>query len=192
MPWVAVNIAPQQFLQPDFIPYLRGVIMETGLPAQCLKLEVTEGVAVLDAERTRQVLEECRDIGIRVGLDDFGTGYSSLSYLHSLPFDTIKIDRAFVAALNQPKSRKIVRTILDLAGNLDLTVVAEGIETADQQAALTTMGCGMGQGFLLSMPLEELAAFALLAEGSPYARGRAARRRQGVKAAKPRLQSHPA
>ncbi len=192
MPWVAVNIAPQQFLQPDFIPYLRGVIMETGIPAQCLKLEVTEGVAVLDAERTRQVLEECRDIGIRVGLDDFGTGYSSLSYLHSLPFDTIKIDRAFVAALNQPKSRKIVRTILDLAGNLDLTVVAEGIETADQQAALTTMGCGMGQGFLLSMPLEELAAFALLAEGSPYARGRAARRRQGVKAAKPRLQSHPA
>ncbi|WP_084601094.1 putative bifunctional diguanylate cyclase/phosphodiesterase [Novosphingobium acidiphilum] len=187
MPWVAVNIAPQQFLQPDFIPYLRSVIMETGVPAQCLKLEVTEGVAVLDAERTRRVLEQCREIGIRVGLDDFGTGYSSLSYLHSLPFDTIKIDRAFVAAMDQPKSRKIVRTILDLAANLELTVVAEGIETADQQAALTAMGCGMGQGFLLSLPLEEIAAFDLLAEGSPYARGRAARRRSGAQSFKPRL-----
>jgi len=144
------------------VPYLRAMIMETGIPAECLKLEVTEGVAVLDAERTRRVLEQCRDIGIRVGLDDFGTGYSSLSYLHSLPFDTIKIDRAFVAALDQSKSRKIVRTILDLAGDLDLTVVAEGIETAEQQAALTAMGCEMGQGFLLSMPLDEAAAFKLL------------------------------
>ncbi|KUR79992.1 diguanylate cyclase [Novosphingobium sp. Fuku2-ISO-50] len=160
--FIAVNIAPQQFLQPDFVPYLRAMIMETGIPAECLKLEVTEGVAVLDAERTRQVLEQCRDIGIRVGLDDFGTGYSSLSYLHSLPFDTIKIDRAFVAAVDQSKSRKIVRTILDLAGDLDLTVVAEGIETAEQQAALTAMGCEMGQGFLLSRPLDEAAAFKLL------------------------------
>ncbi|WP_353230309.1 EAL domain-containing protein [Novosphingobium sp.] len=162
LPFVAVNIAPQQFLQPDFVTYLRGVIMETGVPPSGLKLEVTEGVAVLDADRTRRVLEQCRDIGIRVGLDDFGTGYSSLSYLHSLPFDTIKIDRAFVAAMDQPKSRKIVRTILDLAGNLDLMVVAEGIETADQQAALTAMGCGMGQGFLLSTPLDETAAFMLV------------------------------
>ena len=175
LPWVAVNIAPQQFLQPDFIPYLRTVIMETGVEAACLKLEVTEGVAILDADRTCRVLEQCREIGIRVGLDDFGTGYSSLSYLHSLPFDTIKIDRAFVAALDQPKSRKIVRTILDLAGNLDLTVVAEGIETADQQAALTAMGCGMGQGFLLSLPLDETAAFDLLADDSPLAE--AARRK---------------
>ena len=167
LPWVAVNIAPQQFLQPDFIAYLRDVVMETGVSTASLKLEVTEGVAILDAERTRRVLEQCRDIGIRVGLDDFGTGYSSLSYLHSLPFDTIKIDRSFVAALDQPKSRKIVRTILDLAGNLDLTVVAEGIETADQQKALAAMGCGMGQGFLLSLPLAEAAAFELLAEDSP-------------------------
>ncbi len=167
LPFVAVNIAPQQFLLPDFVPYLRGVIMETGVPPSCLKLEVTEGVAVLDAERTRRVLENCREIGIRVGLDDFGTGYSSLSYLHSLPFDSIKIDRAFVAALDKPKSRKIVRTILDLAGNLDLTVVAEGIETADQQAALTAMGCGMGQGFLLSVPLIEAEAFDLVHASGP-------------------------
>ncbi|WP_420383218.1 putative bifunctional diguanylate cyclase/phosphodiesterase [Novosphingobium sp.] len=162
-PFVSVNIAPQQFLQPDFVPYLRTVVMETGVPARCLKLEVTEGVAVLDADRTRRVLEECRDIGVRVALDDFGTGYSSLSYLHSLPFDIIKIDRAFVAVMDQPKSLKIVHTILDLAINLGLRVVAEGIETAEQQAALTALGCEMGQGFWLSVPMEEARAFALLA-----------------------------
>jgi predicted signal transduction protein with EAL and GGDEF domain len=162
LPFVAVNIAPQHFLQPDFVSHLHRVIAESGIQPECLKLEVTEGVAVLDAERTRIVLEQCRDIGIRVGLDDFGTGYSSLSYLHSLPFDTIKIDRAFVAALDQPKSRKIVRTILDLAGSLELTVVAEGIETSDQQQALTAMGCGMGQGFLLSLPLDEASAFGMV------------------------------
>ena len=189
LPWVAVNIAPQQFLQPDFVPYLRAVIMETGVPSHCLKLEVTEGVAILDAERTRRVLEQCREIGIRVGLDDFGTGYSSLSYLHSLPFDTIKIDRAFVAALDQPKSRKIVRTILELAGNLDLSVVAEGIETADQQAALTAMGCGMGQGFLLSLPLGEIAAFDLLADQSAYAN---AGRRKLAESPKAPLRALPA
>ena len=109
------------------------------------------------------VLEECRDIGVRVALDDFGTGYSSLSYLHSLPFDIIKIDRAFVAVMDQPKSLKIVHTILDLAINLGLRVVAEGIETAEQQAALTALGCEMGQGFWLSVPMEEARAFALLA-----------------------------
>jgi predicted signal transduction protein with EAL and GGDEF domain len=162
LPFVAINIAPQQFLQPDFVLDLRDVIVQSGVPAPCVKLEVTEGVAIIDAERTREVLEQCRAIGVRVGLDDFGTGYSSLSYLHSLPFDTIKIDRAFVAALDQPKSRKIVRTILDLAGNLDLTVVAEGIETTDQQQALAAMGCDMGQGFLLSLPLDEVTAFGLV------------------------------
>lgn len=161
-PFVAVNIAPQQFLLRDFVACLRRLLIETGLDPRYLKLEVTEGVAVLDAERTAMVLDQCREIGVRVGLDDFGTGYSLLSYLHSLPFDTIKIDRSFVAALDQPKSRKIVRTILDLAGNLDLAVVAEGIETADQQRMLTAMGCEMGQGFLLSLPLDEAAAFELV------------------------------
>ncbi|EGD58296.1 diguanylate cyclase/phosphodiesterase with PAS/PAC and GAF sensor [Novosphingobium nitrogenifigens DSM 19370] len=162
LPFIAVNIAPQQFLQSDFVAYLRKVIEDTGVPPHCLKLEVTEGVAILDADRTRRVLEECRGIGVRTGLDDFGTGYSSLSYLHSLPFDTIKIDRSFIAALDQPKSRKIVHTILDLAINLDLNVVAEGIETTDQQAALTAMGCDMGQGFHLGLPLEEKTAFSML------------------------------
>jgi len=160
LPFVAVNIAPQQFLQPNFIHNLRAVVMETGVPPGCLKLEVTEGVAIIDAERTRDVLEQCRAMGVRTGLDDFGTGYSSLAYLHSLPFDVLKIDRSFVASIDQPKSQQIVRTILDLARNLGLRVVAEGIETDAQAASLDGMGCVMGQGFYMGRPLSEDEAFA--------------------------------
>jgi diguanylate cyclase (GGDEF)-like protein len=165
LPFIAVNIAPQQFLQPNFIQQLRDVVMETGVPPGCVKLEVTESVAIIDADRTCRVLEQCRAIGVRTGLDDFGTGYSSLSYLHSLPFDTLKIDRTFVAALNQPKSLSIVRAILDLAERLELTVIAEGIETSLQSHQLDALGCQMGQGFFLGRPMPEEQAFGLVAPG---------------------------
>ena len=160
LPSIAVNIAPMQFLQAGFVPQLRRILLETGVPPSCLKLEVTEGVAIIDAERTRLVLEQCRAIGVRTGLDDFGTGYSSLSYLHSLPFDTLKIDRTFIAALDQPKSLNIVRAILDLARKLDLGVVAEGIETSKQSRQLEAWGCDSGQGFFLGRPEPESQAFA--------------------------------
>ncbi|MFC3592182.1 bifunctional diguanylate cyclase/phosphodiesterase [Novosphingobium piscinae] len=159
LPSVAVNIAPVQFLQPDFIAQLRAVLRETGVPPACLKLEVTEGVAIIDSERTRRTLEQCRDIGVRTGLDDFGTGYSSLSYLHSLPFDTLKIDRSFIAAMERPKSLSIVRTILDLSKKLGLSVVAEGIETDRQSLSLAAWGCEFGQGYLLGRPEPEATAF---------------------------------
>lgn len=158
-PSVAVNIAPVQFLQPDFITQLQAVLRDTGVPPACLKLEVTEGVAILDSERTRRTLEQCRDIGVRTGLDDFGTGYSSLSYLHSLPFDTLKIDRSFIAAMERPKSLSIVRTILDLSKKLGLSVVAEGIETDRQSLNLAAWGCEFGQGYLLGRPEPEAKAF---------------------------------
>ena len=165
LPFIAINIAPQQFLQPNFAQHVRRVLMETGVPPACVKLEVTEGVAIIDAERTRRVLEQCRSWGVRTGLDDFGTGYSSLSYLHTLPFDTLKIDRSFISQMHQPKSRNIVRTILDLAENLEIGVVAEGIETMEQCAALGDMGCPLGQGFHLGRPLSEREAFALVEQG---------------------------
>lgn len=104
LPFVAVTIAPQQFLQLGFITNLRSVVMETGIPPGCLKLEVTGGVAIIDDYRTRRALEECREMGVRTGLDEFGTGYSLLAYLHSLSFDTLKVDRSFVAALHEPRS----------------------------------------------------------------------------------------
>lgn len=158
-PSMAVNIAPVQFLQPDFIAQLQAVLRDTGVPPTCLKLEVTEGVAILDSERTRRTLEQCRDIGVRTSLDDFGTGYSSLSYLHSLPFDTLKIDRSFIAAMERPKSLSIVRTILDLSKKLGLSVVAEGIETDRQSLSLAAWGCEFGQGYLLGRPEPEATAF---------------------------------
>lgn len=161
LPFVSVNIAPLQFLQPNFVANVERVLAETGVPPQCLRLEVTEGVAIIDADRTRDVLEQVRAWGVHTSLDDFGTGYSSLSYLQNLPFDTLKIDRAFIASMDDPKSRKIIRAILDLAENLNLSVVAEGIETSQQGEALVEMGCGLGQGYHLARPLEEARAFAL-------------------------------
>ncbi len=160
-PFVSINIAPQQFLQPNFAQSVQRVLVETGVPPECLRLEVTEGVAIIDAERTRQVLEDVRASGVRTSLDDFGTGYSSLSYLQNLPFDTLKIDRSFIASMDDPKSRNIIRAILDLAENLNLSVVAEGIESPEQGAALVEMGCQFGQGYYLGMPLNESEAFAL-------------------------------
>jgi len=160
-PFVSINIAPMQFLQPNFAEGVQRVLVETGVPPECLRLEVTEGVAIIDSERTRQVLEEVRASGVRPSLDDFGTGYSSLSYLQNLPFDTLKIDRSFIASMDDPKSRNIIRAILDLADNLNLSVVAEGIESPEQGAALVEMGCEFGQGYYLGMPLMEAEAFAL-------------------------------
>ncbi|MEO0032609.1 MAG: hypothetical protein RIS94_2367 [Pseudomonadota bacterium] len=162
LPFVSINIAPQQFLQPSFSAHVHRVLIETGVPPECLRLEVTEGVAIIDPDRTRQVLEEVRAWGVCTSLDDFGTGYSSLSYLQNLPFDTLKIDRSFIASMDDPKSRNIIRAILDLAGNLNLSVVAEGIETPEQGASLLEMGCEFGQGFHLGRPLDEASAFALV------------------------------
>ncbi len=165
LPYISINIAPQQFLQPTFSSHVQRVLLETGVPPDLVRLEVTEGVAIIDPDQTRQVLERVRGWGVKTSLDDFGTGYSSLSYLQNLPFDTLKIDRSFIASMDDPKSRKIIRAILDLASNLNLTVVAEGIETMEQGASLREMGCEYGQGYHLGRPLDEANAFALVWPG---------------------------
>ncbi len=162
-PFVSINIAPQQFLQPNFVARVQDVLMATGIDPTMVRLEVTEGVAILDATRTAKVLNEIREWGVRTSLDDFGTGYSSLSYLQKLPFDTLKIDRSFVAAIEDKRSRHIIHTILDLARAMDMSVVAEGIELEHQQSVLTNMGCGFGQGYLYGKPADEEAAFAMVA-----------------------------
>ncbi|OYU37101.1 EAL domain-containing protein [Novosphingobium sp. PASSN1] len=162
LPYISINIAPQQFLQPSFSAHVQRVLLETGVLPELVRLEVTEGVAIIDPDQTRQVLEQVRSWGVKTSLDDFGTGYSSLSYLQNLPFDTLKIDRSFIASMDDPKSRKIIRAILDLASNLNLSVVAEGIETGEQGASLREMGCEFGQGYHLGRPLDEASAFALI------------------------------
>ncbi len=163
---MSVNVSPRQFHQPDFVETVIDAVSRAGCPPQTVRLEITESVTIQDAGRTIAILERLRAFGVRVSIDDFGTGYSSLSYLHQLPFDTLKIDRSFVAALQtKADGREIIRTILDLARNLEMDVVAEGAETASHVAQLTEMGCGYAQGFYFSKPLDGDAATRLLAGG---------------------------
>lgn len=164
LPFISINISPQQFLQPEFVDRVKAVLMETGITPAAVRLEVTEGVAIMDAARTSSILEEIRGWGVKTSLDDFGTGFSSLSYLQSLPFDALKIDRSFVSALSgSDKSRGIIQAILDLARTMGMTVIAEGIETVEQEELLQGMGCDMGQGFRYGRAEANAAAFAKLA-----------------------------
>jgi diguanylate cyclase (GGDEF)-like protein len=158
-PFISVNVAPQQFLQPNFLAHLRTVIAESGVDPVGLRLEVTETVAILDHQRTGRILQAIKDMGIHTSLDDFGTGFSSLSYLHTLPFDSLKIDRSFIFALDNPRCLKIVQTILDLAQRLEMEVVAEGIEDQAHCDQLQQLGCQLGQGYLFARPLPEDLAF---------------------------------
>jgi len=158
---VSVNISAQGFGQPDIVQQVASVLEETGLEPHNLRLEITESVAMADAERARTILIELKALGVRISLDDFGTGYSSLSYLQRFPVDTLKIDRSFIVGMDQNNEcREIVRTILNLAGTLGLDVIAEGTETASQVDNLERLECKFGQGFFFSrpLPLDELHA----------------------------------
>ena len=129
------------------------VLRETGLDPKCLKLEVTEGSIMQDAETALTTLRQLKLMGIGLEIDDFGTGYSSLSYLQRLPFDTVKIDRSFIRELGvSAESSEIVKTIVELARSLEMCVVAEGVETKDQFERLITLGCQYVQGFYFARP----------------------------------------
>jgi EAL domain-containing protein (putative c-di-GMP-specific phosphodiesterase class I) len=150
---VSVNLSPKQIADPLLLETIDSALAETGLPPACLKLELTESVMMERGEDGTRVLQEIRSRGVEIWVDDFGTGYSSLQYLHRFPVDGLKIDRAFVAQLDgTPESETMVRTILGLARNFGLQVVAEGIETEVQAAALRRLGCVRCQGWLYGRP----------------------------------------
>ena len=150
---VAVNISPTQFRTGDFPGFVHAVLMETGLPAERLELEVTEGVLIDDFSRAISILCRLKALGVHIALDDFGTGYSSMSYLHSFPFDKIKIDRAFVGDLEDNRhSMAIVRAVIDLGHSLNVPILAEGVETAEQLAILKRGGCDEVQGYFTGRP----------------------------------------
>ena len=164
---ISVNVSPRQFAQPDLAAQVRAVIVEMGIDPHCLRLEITEGAMIGDMERVAGVLRELQELGVRVSIDDFGTGYSSLSYLHSLPLDLLKIDRSFVGAMAvNEESLQIVRTIMSLAHNLGMDVVAEGPEDAEQVAQLRSIGCEFGQGYYFSKPVDLASATAYLAQAT--------------------------
>jgi EAL domain-containing protein (putative c-di-GMP-specific phosphodiesterase class I)/GGDEF domain-containing protein len=161
---VAVNLSPVQFTSGTILQTIRDALERHGLPAYRLEIEITEGTLMKDSEIVLGQLRVLRDMGVGVALDDFGTGYSSLGYLWKFPFSKIKIDRSFVAALEQSASAKgILRSIVKLGHGLGMTVTAEGIETRTQLASLRELGCDMAQGYLLGRPAgpDELAAIVI-------------------------------
>jgi diguanylate cyclase (GGDEF)-like protein len=151
---VAVNVSPRCLLDKGFPEGVVRLLSETGVPAQRLELELTESSVMSDPDRALAILQSLRDVGIRLAIDDFGTGYSSMAYLKRLPVTEIKIDRTFVTEMDSDMSdAAIVRSSLELARNLNLEVVAEGVETQAVWDELTTLGCGSAQGYFLSRPL---------------------------------------
>jgi diguanylate cyclase (GGDEF)-like protein len=150
---IAVNLTMFDLLDTSLPEKVERLLEETGVDPQLLELEITERVIMADPVRVREVVERLKEIGVRLAIDDFGTGYSSLSYLKSLPIDVIKIDRSFVIAMTAEDSdRAIVRSTIDLAHNLGLTVVAEGVETQETLDELLGFGCDVAQGFYIAPP----------------------------------------
>jgi diguanylate cyclase (GGDEF)-like protein len=167
---VSVNLSGRQLTQPDLVEQIDLILAETGLEPEGLRLEITESVIIQHSGPATNVLRRLKERGIRLSMDDFGTGYSSLSYLHHFPLDMIKIDRSFIGRMcEEDGDRAIVRTIVSLARNLGMDVVAEGVETAWQVDLLREMGCQYGQGYFFSRPVKAETAGEQLGERLLYA-----------------------
>lgn len=170
---IAVNLSPLQFTNAELIPHLSETLSLHALKPSCLTLEITESTAMRDVEASLIILQQLHDMGIRISIDDFGTGYSSLLYLKRLPASELKIDRGFISELvDDTEDSAIVSAIVALGHTLNMSIVAEGVETADQKELLTRLGCNSMQGFFLSrpQPAEQIDAMmkevSLLAESS--------------------------
>ena len=159
---LAVNISPRQLLEPGFVDELEAIVAETGLDTRSLILEITENVFIEDVASVTERLEAIRGLGVRIALDDFGTGFSSLGYLARLPIDVLKLDRSFVSQLGPRSERALFHGIVALAHSLELSAVAEGVETEDQLAVLRDAGCEHGQGYLFAKPMSAERIAALL------------------------------
>lgn len=169
---IGVNLSARQFAQPDLAAQVEQILRETGIEPATVRLEITES-ALLGApeaggnDAVAAVFAQLKALGVEIGLDDFGTGYSSLSYLQRFPLDIVKIDRSFVSQLGSERdSEAIVRTILDLARNLNLRAVAEGAETAEQVERLRALGCPLAQGYYFARPMDAAHLRAFLAHAA--------------------------
>jgi PAS domain S-box-containing protein len=161
---MAVNVSARQLQNPDFISHVENALSDSQLPPHCLILELTESVLLASGEQTDQRLAALKESGITLALDDFGTGYASLTHLRRLPLTFVKIDRSFVAGLGtDQEDDRIVSAVIDLAANLGLRSVAEGVETSDQLQRLRDLGCDQAQGYLFARPMPAPAVPAALA-----------------------------
>ncbi len=153
--FMSVNLSGKQVAQPDLVENIRDILDETHVDAKHLKLEITESAVMENAEMAARLLKRLKALGVQLSIDDFGTGYSSLSYLHRFPVNTLKIDRSFVGRIGEAAENiEIVRTVISLAENMGMEVVAEGIETLSQLAQLRKLKCQYGQGYLFSRPVD--------------------------------------
>ncbi|CAG22595.1 putative signal transduction protein [Photobacterium profundum SS9] len=151
---VAVNLSPRQFNDPDLLENIRRIILNVGIDARSLEIEITESTLMENVESAIHTLHQFKELGITVAIDDFGTGYSSLAMLKRLPVDKLKIDRSFVKDLSSNNSdQKIVQALISMAHTLQISVIAEGIETQEQFNLLQQYGCDFGQGYLFSKPV---------------------------------------
>ena len=151
---IAVNVSPHQFRLADFVDRVEAALERHGVPPRALTLEITEGAVVRDLGDTIAKMNALRELGVTFAMDDFGTGYSSLSQLRQLPLDALKVDRAFIRGVNeQPRSAALVGTILDMARNMELYAIAEGVETPAERDFVAERGCEAYQGFLHARPM---------------------------------------
>jgi diguanylate cyclase (GGDEF)-like protein len=165
---MSVNVSSRQLKRGDLVESVAKVLDSTGLDADRLEIELTEGTLVEDTELAARALEELREMGVQVSIDDFGTGYSSLSYLKRLPIDRLKIDRSFIRDITvSEEAATLSAAIVGLAQSLRLDVVAEGVETAEQLTMLERLGCYGMQGFLFSRPVSADDVRALIERGLP-------------------------
>jgi diguanylate cyclase (GGDEF)-like protein/PAS domain S-box-containing protein len=168
---ISVNLAGTQVMHPRLVTQVAQALRETGLAAQQVAFEITEGVLLDRDGRVTATLKSLRELGAQLHLDDFGTGYASLISLHDLPISAVKIDRTFVSTMDAaPKNSAIVRAIVALSQNLGLEVIAEGVETATHLAVLHTIGCDYGQGYYFSKPQDAASAESLLSTTQPWQR----------------------
>lgn len=171
---ISVNLSARQLQQPGLVEEIAAVLRETRLDPGALRLEITETVVMHDAPVTLAKLEALKALGVQLAIDDFGTGYSSLGYLKRFPVDTLKIDRSFVKGIGRDvEDSAIVRAVITVAKSLNLSVTAEGIETAEQLEQLRALGCDHGQGYFFAKPMTSDRVPALLVATSPWATHRA-------------------
>ena len=168
---MSVNCSDRSLKRPDLAEFVKGLLSEYDLPASALAIEVTERVALGDAEPAATALAQLRDLGVHIALDDFGTGHASLSVLHALPVNILKIDRSFVKRMDrQAEGVEMVRTVVSLARSLGLECVAEGIELRRQADELRGMDCAFGQGYLFSKALDASLTGTLIARRAEWLR----------------------
>jgi EAL domain-containing protein (putative c-di-GMP-specific phosphodiesterase class I) len=163
---VAVNLSARQFSQQDLAQSIDEALEQTGLAPDCLEIELTESLVMDDVEDAIGILRRLKGLGVKLSIDDFGTGYSSLAYLKRFPIDVLKIDQSFVRDITvDPDDAAIVTSIISLAHNLKLLVIAEGVETAEQLAYLARHGCSQMQGYHFSPPVTAEAFESMLRQG---------------------------